>query len=605
MNRYERGKGEKLQNNSEDAEQRLVLQASQLHQQNQLAQAEALYMQILSANPQQPDALHFLGVIKLQTGHTALAIELISQSLKLKPNLEACLNLASAYKYAGNVAEAEKNYHQAIRLDPKFFEAYYNLGCLYQEQCLYNHAETVYLAAIELNPQSLKARTNLAVVNVYQGHLTKALENIRKTFAPDMSGSQADKVTAHSSYIFIMHYDPASTREKIFQETLEWGKHHADPIAHLKHHNDRDPARRLRIGYVSGDFRQHAVIYYLEPVLKSHDKSQVEIFCYANQARGDAVTARLQSYADHWRDIFRISDKAAAQLIQEDKIDILIDLSGHTEGNRLLIFAYKPAPIQATWIGYFNTTGVKAINYIITDRFLLPPGEEHLYVEKPWRLPGNSTVFAMHDLPVAVNALPALTNGYITFGCFNALPKLTPEVIELWVGILKRLPNGQLILKNRSFSNVATCAQYREQFAALGIDSARLKFSGNSPLPEYLQAYNDVDIGLDPFPYHGGITTLDSLWMGVPVIAMKGNRMGEHMGDSLLRTVGLEECIVSTKTEYVEKAVTLANKLQHLAEIRRTLRPTLTAAPFTNPILFTHGLETAFRNMWKQWCTTK
>ena len=685
--------------NSLNIEQQMLQGAIQLHQQNQLPEAEALYRQILATNPLEPKALHFLGLIAFQTGQNDVAEKLVSQSIKLQSNdseahfnlgniyqvqkryVEAeqsfqqalkydpnnsniyaaigaiyairesweqviecyknavslkpknakfLLNLADAYRQINNLAEAEKLYHQAIKLNPTFLEAYFNLGYLYQEQHLGDHAITTYLAAIELNPKLVAAWMNIALIYTERGQLTEALESINKSIAIDPNGVDAlvalgnikkdqgfmvEALAAYrhalslqngnskigGDYLFVMHYDSSITPLEIYEETLAWGMRHADPIAHLEHHNDRNPARRLRIGYVSGDFRQHAVIYYLEPVLQSHDKSQVEIFCYANQARSDDVTTRLKSYADHWRDIFRLSDKAAADLIQKDKIDILIDLSGHTAGNRLLVFAYKPAPIQATWIGYFNTTGVKAIDYIITDCFLLPPGEEDMYVEKPLRLP-NSIVYKVHDLPITVNALPALTNSYVTFGCFNNLSKITPEVIELWAQILRKIPSAKLYLKNKSFGDVATCDLYRAQFTALGVVADRLRFSGISPLPEYLEAYNDVDLCLDPFPYNGATTTRDSLWMGVPMVALKGDRLAGRSAESMLSVVGLEEFIAATKEEYIEKAIAFANNIPRLVEVRNTLRQTLIAAPLTNPRLFTRGLEQAFRDIWKQWC---
>ena len=584
-----------------------------------------------SAQAQEPQANN--GLAGAASTNWEKAIKYYLRAIALKPeNPELMVKLAIVYSHVGAFEQAEKLYHQAIALKTTDWECYFNLGWLYQENMRYQDAESCYQRALTYNSENKLIYRNLALICEGLDKTVQALEYIEKAIALDPLYAPAYSVLAHilksqgriaeslvqykkaieldpgyaevhSNYLFAMHSDPAISIGEIYRESLNWAARHADPISWLLHHNDRNPNRRLRIGYVSGDLHEHALVRYFEPVIRSHDKSQVEIFCYANQPRDDAVTERLKSYADCWRNIFRLSDDAAAALIQEDKIDILIDLSGHTSYNRLLLFARKPAPLQATWIGYFNTVGMKAMDYLITDRFLLPPEEEHLYVEKPLRLPNSSVVYSTYTFPIEVNALPALINGYITFGSFNAISKITPQVNKIWAEILKRVPNAVLYFKSKSFGNIAIQQQYRDQFSAFGVDSARLKFSGASPLEEYLEHYNYVDIGLDPFPYNGSTTTRDSFWMGVPVVAIKGDRLVSHTGESLLGALGLEEFIAGDEIEYVEKAVAMANNLPRLAEVRASLRQTLTAAPLTNPILFTRGLEEAFRDIWKEWCS--
>ena len=609
--------------------------ANLLDKMGQTEEANIYYQKIYDiALAREPSAENYsvLGIACGALGDWEKALEYQKKVVALEPkNVKAWGNLANAYRHLNMPIEAEKLYHHAIVLEPTYAEAYFNLGCFYHERMLFEDAAAFFLKTTELNPRFNSAFINLGLVYSGLDKSGLALESIQKAIALDSEDAQAhaalgdviksrgriaeaiqhykkaillkpDYPLAHSNYIFTMHYDTSITSQEIYEETIEWGDRHANSIPKLIHSNNPDPARRLRIGYVSGDLRHHAVVQYLEPVLQSHDKSQVEIFCYANQARGDDVTTRLKSYADHWRDIFRLSDKAAADLIQKDKIDILIDLSGHTSGNRLQVFARKPAPIQATWIGYFNTTGVKAIDYIITDRFLLPPEEEHLYVEKPLRLTHHCVALGAHNLPITVNELPALTNGYVTFGCFNALSKLVPVVLNLWAEILKKIPTSRLYLKNGSFGDEAIREQYKKKFADLGVPRERLIFVGPSSMADYLAEYNKVDFALDPFPYNGATTTLDGLWMGIPPVTLKGDRLAAHMGESWLTAVGLEDFIARNQEEYIEKTVAFANDLPRLALIRRKLRPTLTSIPLTDPMLITRDLEAALRYIWKQWC---
>lgn len=704
MNRAERRKIEKLnkQPNAIFQEQQLLEQALQFHQQKNYTEAKKLYQRVLVLNPQQPDAMHMLGILARHAGQNETAEKLIQQALKISPynseayanlgvvllaqgkreealnafrqstalnpaNHEAAYNalkllyhakrvdeataytkelvnahhkqemlgavalaageygnwqdavyyfkealflapndvnlwnnLGNAHKENKDITEAELAYKRAIDLHATHAITYYNRAGLYMAQGWLAKAEQDYLHALELDPQLNQAHLNLGLLYQGQGRLDLAKKHVKHAF-----DAQPDSMMAHSSYLFMMHCDPSITPQDIYKESLAWGEQHADSLPRHLHKNQPDAQRRLRVGYVSADLRKHAVASYIEPVLRSHDKSNVEVFCYSNSSISDETTKQLQSYADHWRDIIGLTDEVVAEQIQRDKIDILIDLSGHTGGHRLQVFARKPAPIQATWIGYFNTIGMKAMDYIITDRFLLPPEEEHLYVEKPLRLPHSAAVYKMRDLPIEVNELPALTNGYVTFGCFNSLTKMTSEVMELWVRILKQVPNAKLSLKNNSFDDADIRKDYHKRFEDLGISEDRLIFAGFSPIDEYLKAYNHVDIGLDPFPYNGGTTTLDSLWMGVPMIALRGDRLIGHVGESLLAAVGLEEFIAANKAEYVAKAVAFANDIPKLAAIRAKLRPTLAATPNTNPVQFTQGLESAFRDIWREWCNTR
>lgn len=579
-----------------------------------------------------PETYSILGTVSAMHGDYQSALTYHQKALALKPgDTSMLMNVADVHKKLQNFDEAEKHYMQAVESNPNLWQVYFNASLFYWENGQIERALRGYQQALTLNPQSLGILVSIGMAYMDKHDLTAAKDVFEKILEKDPENSQAHLALgnimmsfgegqnakqhyerayasmrswiAHSNYLFIMHYDPSVKSEDIYHETLKWAENYTGHITPLAQHaNEPDPKRRLRVGYVSGDFRIHPVTAYLEPVLQSHDKSQIEIFCYANHARGDEATERYKSCADHWRNIYQLSDNAVTRIIQEDKIDILIDLSGHTENSRITMFAHKPAPLQATWIGYFNTTGLKAMDYIITDRFLLPPEDEHLYTEKPLRLPHSGAVYKIRDLSVEVNPLPALTNGYVTFGCFNALGKMTPEVVALWAEILKQIPDAKLFLKNQGFNEESVRDAYRAQFASHGVDESRLIFAGFSPTKEYLETYHHVDLGLDPFPYNGATTTLDSLSMGVPMVSLKGDRLIGHIGESLLAKVGLEDFIAQTKEDYVKKAVAFAKDTQKLANIRANLRQTLMASPMTNPETFTRGLEDAFRKIWVEWC---
>lgn len=578
------------------------------------------------------EAHSILGIVKAMHGDYQASVEHHEQARAMKPyDSTALMHIADAYKKMRNLPAAEKHYLQAIESEPHIWQNHLNLGVFYWENGQLDRSLEAYNQALKMNPKSPHILTCIGMVHMDKVNFAEAKSVFEKILEIDPDHSQThlalgnimmsqgdangakqhyqrayadtNSAIAHSNYLFIMHYDPTVTARDIYQESLKWAKNYTSHITPLQHSNDRDPERRLRVGYVSGDLRVHPVTSYLEPVMKSHDKSKVEIFCYANQQRNDEVTQRYMSYADHWRNIYQLSDVAAAHIIQEDKIDILIDLSGHTENSRVVMFARKPAPIQATWIGYFNTTGLEAMDYIITDCHLLPPEDEHLYTEKPMRLPHSGAVYQMRDLSTEVNALPALTNGYVTFGCFNAIGKLTPDVIALWAEILKQSPDSKLFLKNQGFNAEDVRESYRAQFQKHGIDASRISFAGFSPKNEYMAEYHKVDIGLDPFPYNGATTTLDSLAMGVPMVSLKGDRLIAHIGESLLAKVGLEDFIAPTKEAYIQKAVAFAKDIPKLANIRATLRQTMIDSPMTNPETFTRGLEDAFRTAWREWCS--
>jgi predicted O-linked N-acetylglucosamine transferase (SPINDLY family) len=367
----------------------------------------------------------------------------------------------------------------------------------------------------------------------------------------------------------------------------------------------KDAGRPLRIGFVSGDLNSHPVGFFLESVLGHLDRSRVEPVAYATRQRDDAVSQRLMPLFSAWHDISRLGDEACARRIHDDAIDILVDLSGHTNHNRLPVFAWKPAPVQATWLGYFATTGLAAIDYVIADRHVLPLDEASQFAETPWHLPDSYLCFTPPPFDIEVGALPARGNGAITFGCFNHLVKLNDAVVALWSRVLDAVPGSRLLLKTRQLDDPSVQQATLARFAAHGIDSARLMLEGQSPRAELLAAYQRVDIALDPFPYAGGTTSVEALWMGVPVLTRRGDRFLSHVGESIVSTAALPEWIAAGDDDYVAKAVRFSAQRDELATLRSGLRERLLASPLCDAPRFARHLEDAFHQMWARYAASE
>ena len=418
---------------------------------------------------------------------------------------------------------------------------------------------------------------------------------------------------ARSSLLFGMNYHPGIDPEAVFAEHQRWGRQISATGADGKYTVDRgrvfDPQQRLRIGYVSPDLRGHALIRYFEPVLVHHDPRKVEVFCYAEVSRPDSVTSRLQGLVPNWRWTCDLTDSELAQRIREDEIDILVDLAGHTRQTRLLVFARKPAPVQATWLGYLNTTGLAEVDYRITDDVLDPGANQCeignakagvLDTEELWRLPGGMCCFAPPRDAPAVSPLPALRTNRLTFGSLHNVFKINNRVLELWSSVLEAVPTARLLLYHHTLKGSAR-TRIAGHFASRGIASERLDIRQGSSSPGYLEVYNEIDVSLDTFPCTGGVTSCESLWMGVPMLSLRGVRPAGRHSASLLTRVGLGDWAVHTPEDYVALAARWAGELDNLARLRAGLRdrmlPTLCDAQ-----CFTRRLEEAYRAMWRRWC---
>jgi protein O-GlcNAc transferase len=538
--------------------------ALQFHRAGDLHQAELLYEQILRIDPQHADALHLFGLLAHQVGRNDLAVEYIQKALRHRPDyVLAYNNLGSALREQGKFDEAIACFRHALRLMPDYAVAHHNLGNVLKDQGELDEAIACFRQALRLMP----------------------------TY-----------VAAHDNLVFTLHFHPDSDAGTLYREALRWNEQHAKPLTRINqpHANTADPKRKLRIGYVSPDFRNHSAANFLMPLLANHDRSQVEIFCYAEVARPVDMTERLRAYADTWRTTVGFNGERVEGMVREDRIDILVDLAVHTANNRLLVFARKPAPVQVTWCGYPGTTGLSTVDYRLTDPYLDPPGEtDFYYSEQSVRLPDTFGCYdPLSDQPLS-EGLPALASGYFTFGCLNSFCKVNDGVLSLWTKVLRAVPHSRLLmLAPKGHERDHVLANLTQQ----GIDVSRLEFADRLPRQQYLQTYNRIDLALDPSPYSGYITNLDAFWMGVPTMTLIGRTAVGRMGWSQLNNLGLQELAARTPEEYIALAVRLAGDLPRLQDLRIGLRSRMRASPLMDGQRFARHMEQAFRQMWRKWC---
>lgn len=410
-------------------------------------------------------------------------------------------------------------------------------------------------------------------------------------------------IDSHSNLLFLLSRADLLPPQQVAAEYRRWGELYADPLsaAAAPHVNPAEPDRPLRIGYVSADFRRHAMAYFVEPFLARHDRRAWRVYCYSNCTRPDEVTQRLRGLADEWRDIAALADDAAARLIRNDGIDILIDLAGHTGGNRLLLFARRPAPIQMTWLGYLGGTGMAAMDYRITDRYADPEGEaDSDYREQLLRLPHCKWCYLPPAAMPACNTLPAQSRGCVTFGSFCSFPRISNETLRAWALLLRQLPGARLRMIGAPSGE--SLDRMLEIFDVAGVNADRLDLLGRLPLDACLRQYLAVDIALDPFPCNGGTTTCESLWMGVPVVSRRGRSGASRSGISLLSNAGLARLVARSWEDYIDIALRLATDLPALAQLRATLREQLRASPLLDAEGLTRDLESLYRAAWRKWC---
>jgi len=561
--------------------------------------AEALphFAEAARLRPQWCEARKSLGFALARVGRMAEAAGELQAAAGLRPGDAGIRNnLGLALSALGRGDEAQASFREAIRLNPLYPEAHSNLAILFERYGRSSEAIASCLEALRLRPGYPEAHHNLACALKSQGRHEEAVAQYREALR-----LKPDYEEAASSLLFALCYPAGLAEHEVCAEHLSFGARHR--FAPAPHDNDKGLERQLRIGYVSADFRAHAVARFIEPVLRHHDRCRFQIFCYSNVSVPDAKSAELEGLADRFVNIAGVPDQAAQELIRRDRIDILVDLSGHTAGNRLPLFARKPAPVQVTWLGYPQTTGLGAIDYRITDQVTDPPGaSQPHYAERLLRLPGIFSCFAPPEEAPEVGEPPFLERGSITFGSFNNPAKITPETVALWARVLQGVPCSRMLVKGYALADAGSRERLAALFAGHGVGPERLELIGNTAsYREHLALYRQVDIALDTFPYHGTTTTCEALWMGVPVVTLAGATHRSRVGASLLGCVGLEELVAQEAQGYCDAAVGLARDAARLARLRVTLRPTMAASALTDGAGFTRQLEAAFREIWRDW----
>ena len=597
------------------------------HQAGRLAEAERLYGQILAVAPGHADCRHLLGVLANQSGRGELAVQLIGEAIALDGSDAAYRNnLGNALHGLGRLNEAAVAYRQALALKPDYAGARYNLANLLQAQGRSEEALGHFEQALALWPDRPDLLNNLGAALFELGRVTEAVARFERALAlaPDHAeacnnlgkgcqelGRMAEAVAhyrqalrlrpdyaeAHSNLLMTLTYLPDCPAARLFAEHQEYGRRQARPA--LPHANPRQPERRLRVGYVSGDFRHHVVGFFIEPLFAAHDRAAVSVHCYSETQRPDAATDRLKALAEGWRDTAGLDDERLAARIQADGIDILVDLAGHSAFNRLPVFARKPAPVQVTYLGYPGSTGLAAIDYRLVDVVSDPEGAaDALASEALVRLRGGFLCYRPEPGPE-----PARTAGPLTFGSFNNLNKLSEPTLALWATLLRRLPEARLLLKSRQLADAAVARTLRQTFEGHGVAPERLELLAWTAGPEaHLETYRRVDVALDPFPYNGTTTTCEALWMGVPVVTLLGDRHAARMGASLLGRLGLVDLIAADEAAYLDIAAALAADSGRLARLRAELRPRMAASPLCDAPGLARRIETAYRVMWRRWC---
>ncbi len=499
----------------------------------------------------------------------------------------------------GNFKLAAKWYKRAITLDPNLASAHYNLGNMQRLLGNSGTALKLYKRTIDLEDDNLDAINNMASILYDQGRVREALIYFRKTasLAPQNAASASTIVSS-------LNYIPGLERSTELQAAQDWWQTHGKPLYQRSiYQNTRAPERRLRIGYISPDLREHSISYFLKPLLRLHNHSKFEIFSYANVVHPDTVTTKLKQLSDHWRDITSSNTTQAVRQIMDDRIDILVDLAGHMVNHRLDILARQAAPIQISWLGYPNTTGLPTIHYRLTDDIADPPGDsDPFYSEQLIHLP-TFLCYGPPDIDIPIVPSPSLKKGHITFGSFNNPAKITPEIIETWATILHQTPNSRLLLKGLLLGDKDTRTYYTSLFTRHGISKDRLDLIAyKKSTVEHLSIYNDIDICLDTFPYNGTTTTFEALWMGVPVIVLHGDRHASRVGASILTHLQLTELIAQSPKDYIATAFQLATDPSRLRKLRLDMRSKLTNSPVCQPHAFAHQIETTYRRLWHLWC---
>jgi len=596
-----------------------------------IADSEACYLKALEVEPGYAEAHFKLGNIFSTRGQLTEAEACYRRAIDIAPDyVKALYNLGNTLRDLSRLAEAEASYRRAIEIDPGYTAAHNNLGAMLMFQARHGEAETCFRSALGIQPNDVVAMNNLGLALKEQERIDEAEESYMRALAiePDNADvhnnlgvaqraqgrlaeseasyrrsleSRPNFTDAHSNLLLGMNYDPCCSPADYVAEARRFGKSASSLVDTPYSSWACTPhPKRLKVGLVSGDLRNHVVGNFLEGVLCQLDPTHIELIGYPTHHIEDSLTARIRPCFSSWKPIYGLSDKEAANLIHSDEVHILLDLSGHTGHNRLPVFAWKPAPVQASWLGYFATTGLAEIDYILADRTGVPEDCQRFYTEAVWYLPDTRMCFSEPKFKIPVSSLPALGDGIITFGCFQFLAKLTDRTLQVWNTILERLPNARIRFQHGQLNSSSKKEELHRRLQKAGITPDRVTIHGGLEYSMYLEAYADVDFVLDTFPFPGGATTCEALWMGVPTLTLTGSTMIQNQGASLLVAAGLPEWIVGTEEDYIRKAVAFASDLESLASLRRRLRQQVLASPLFDSKRFARNLEDALWEMWQR-----
>ena len=560
-------------------------------------EAIACFRHALTLQPDFWEARNNLGLALDAAGHVQEAAWQLREAIRIDAShAEVHFNLAIALTALGDLEEATVAYRAATSLSPRYAEAFNNLGAVCKTLGDLDEATTAFEAALRIRPDWAAAHSNLAGVYERQARHDEAIASHRHAIALDPGSS-----VIHGNLLFALLFHPRETAEGLRSEGAEWQRRHAEPLRpkFVEYGNDRNPGRRLRIGYVSAFFRDHVVGRNLLPLFREHDRSAVEVVCYSNDRTDDSITQRFRGLATLWRDITKLEDADAAALIRDDGIDILVDTTLHMEGNRLLLFARQPAPVQVTFAGYPGSTALDAIGYRLSDVHLDGPAEhDEDYAESTWCLPHTFWCYDPFDANLAVTERVINESG-ITFGCLNNFAKVNDGVLALWARVLAAVPGSSLSILSQRGAHRRDTVDFLQK---RGVARERIEFLDPGPRQRYLELFRGLDISLDTFPYNGHTTGLDSLWMGVPVVTLVGATVVGRAGLSQLTNLGLQELVAHTPDEYVHIAAGLAADPERLLRLRRGLRARLGRSPLMDARAFASDIETAYRAMWRAWC---
>jgi len=556
------------------------------------------YDRALAVKPDYPEAHNNRGVALHGLGRFMEAVASFDRALRARANYaEALNNRGSALLALGDAGSALESFDCALALSPNYAEPLFNRGNVLVELKRYEAAIASYDRALAVRPYYAKALNNRGNALKDQGRLEEGVASYQQALVV-----KPDYADAHSNLLFAQQYMHKYSEADLLAEARRYGEVFVEneiPKAFL---NERKTPRRLRIGYVSGDFHSHPVGFFSARVLEAHNPVAVEVVCYSNHSKIDHMTRRFQGAADHWRPIADLSDADASALIAQDRIDILVDLSGHTGRNRLPLFARRTAPVQVSWLGYPGTTGLRAIDYLIMDQYALLPGEEGFSTEAIVRLPHGRFCYSPPDYAPAPVDPPLIPRNAVTFGSFNNISKIGPKVIEIWAAILRAIPDSRLLFKWRSLDDAATRCRLSDAFTAAGVSRHQLEYQRSSHHVDLMAQYGEVDIALDPFPFSGGLTTCEAFWMGVPVITFPGDRVASRHILNSFENLGLSDCVADSAQDYVERASALASNPARLLSLRHSLRPRMAASPLCDGTRFAAALEWSFDRMWRSWC---